>query len=237
MTLFINSYVESKFQLSRFYRFSSYKRINLHLPKLANKNKGATCSREVPIAEQMVYLTFMWELTANNFYQRNNVDLEPVPIIRFKVQFGFWIVWNWDPSGFGILKCPSLFPVGSNQTLLKLVLTASLLDVQRLNWQCGASTVSGWQVLSKKCCRGDEPSATLCPILPARDLKPQTSRFRDERVTARPTSWFSEIRRKRKMNFAFVGIVIRHMPLCDVTLAGRWSRACLSKVGRLTGPR
>ena len=81
----------------------------------------------------MVHLIFMRELTANNFYQRNSVGLEPVRIIRFKVQFGFRIVWNWDPSGFGILKCPSLFPVGSNQTPLKLVLTASLLDVQQLN--------------------------------------------------------------------------------------------------------
>ena len=55
----------------------------------------------------MAHYTFMSELNANNFYQRNCVDLKPVPIIRFIFQFGFWIVW--DPSGFSILKCPPLF--------------------------------------------------------------------------------------------------------------------------------
>ena len=56
----------------------------------------------------MALYNFMRELTANNFYQRNCNDLKPVPIIRFIFQFGFRIVWDSDPSGFGILKCPSL---------------------------------------------------------------------------------------------------------------------------------
>ena len=41
------------------------------------------------------------------------------------------------------------------------------------------------QLLSKKCRSGGEPLATLCLIRPA--LDPQTSRSRDERVTARPS--------------------------------------------------
>ena len=65
-------------------------------------------SRGVLITEQMANYTFMRELTANNFYQRNGVDLKLVPIIRFILQFGFRIVWDSDPQGFGIPKCPSL---------------------------------------------------------------------------------------------------------------------------------
>ena len=47
---FINSHVESKFQLSTFKPFASYEQINSHLPKFANKSKGTTRSREVPIS-------------------------------------------------------------------------------------------------------------------------------------------------------------------------------------------
>ena len=61
-------------------------------------------SREVPIAKQIAHCTLMWELTANNFYQHNCVGLKPVSIIWFIYQFGFQIVWDSDPSGFGILK-------------------------------------------------------------------------------------------------------------------------------------
>ena len=50
----------------------------------------------------------MGELTANNFYQGNCVDLKLVPIIWFIFQFGFRKVWDSDPSGFGIVKCQSL---------------------------------------------------------------------------------------------------------------------------------
>ena len=35
-------------------------------------------------------------------------DLKLVPIIRFVFQGGFRIAWDSNPSGFGILKCPSL---------------------------------------------------------------------------------------------------------------------------------
>ena len=45
---FINSYVKSKFQVSRFYRLPVLSKINPHLPKFANQNKGTTRSREVP---------------------------------------------------------------------------------------------------------------------------------------------------------------------------------------------
>ena len=77
--------------------FASYKQINPHLPKLANKYKGT-----VPRANAES------QLIANNFYRRNCIDLKPVPIIRFIFQSGFRKVWDSDPSGFGILKCPSL---------------------------------------------------------------------------------------------------------------------------------
>ena len=56
----------------------------------------------------MAHYTFRRELSANSFYQRNGVDLKPVSIIRFTLQFGFRIDWDSDPSGFGILKCPAL---------------------------------------------------------------------------------------------------------------------------------
>ena len=45
----IKSYIESKFQLSRVLPFASHNRINSHLPKFANKNKGTARSREIPI--------------------------------------------------------------------------------------------------------------------------------------------------------------------------------------------
>ena len=66
--------------------------INSHLPKFVNKNKSSTQSREVPITAEMAHYTFTLELTANNFYQRNCVDLKPVPIIQFIIQFRFRIV-------------------------------------------------------------------------------------------------------------------------------------------------
>ena len=62
------------------------------------------CSGDGTVA----HYTFVCELTLNNFYQRNCVDLEPVSIIRCIFQFEFQIVWDSDPSGFG---CPSLLPV------------------------------------------------------------------------------------------------------------------------------
>ena len=76
---------------------------------LQTKTKVLTTrSREVPITEQIAHYTLMRKLTANSFYQRNCVDLKPVPIIRFIFQLGLRIVWDLDPSGFGILKCPFL---------------------------------------------------------------------------------------------------------------------------------
>ena len=72
--------------------FSSYKQFNPYLLKFANKNKGTTPSREVPITEQMAHYTSMPELTAIIFYQRNCIDLKPFPIIRFVFQLGFQIV-------------------------------------------------------------------------------------------------------------------------------------------------
>ena len=108
---FINSYVESKFHFSRFYHLLVTSKSILICRNSQNKNKGITRSREVPITERLIHYTFMWKLTANNFYQPNCVDLNPVPIIRFIFQFGFRIVWDSDPSGFGILKCPSLVSV------------------------------------------------------------------------------------------------------------------------------
>ena len=88
--------------------FASNKQINHHLPKFANKN-NYTCSHEISITEQMLgHYTFLRELTGNNFYQRNCVNFKPVPIIRFILQFGLRILWDSDPSGFSILKCPSL---------------------------------------------------------------------------------------------------------------------------------
>ena len=67
-----------------------------------------TCSCEVLITEKMAHYTLIRELFVNNFYQRNCFDLKPVPIIQFILQFGFRIVWDSDPSGFGILKHQSL---------------------------------------------------------------------------------------------------------------------------------
>ena len=51
---FIYSCVPSTFQLSRFYRLLVISKINPHLPKFANKNKGpkTTRSREVPIKDR-----------------------------------------------------------------------------------------------------------------------------------------------------------------------------------------
>ena len=48
--IFINFCVETKFELSRFYRLLVASKTNPHQPKLANKNKGTTRSREVPIS-------------------------------------------------------------------------------------------------------------------------------------------------------------------------------------------
>ena len=56
----------------------------------------------------MAHYTFMRGLTANNFYLRNCVDLKAVPIIRFIFQYGFRIVRDSDPSGFGSRNCLSL---------------------------------------------------------------------------------------------------------------------------------
>ena len=56
----------------------------------------------------MAHYAFMRELTANNFFLRNCVDLKLASIIRSMFQFGFRIVWDSDPSGFGILNCLSL---------------------------------------------------------------------------------------------------------------------------------
>ena len=103
---FINCYVESKFQLSGFYRLLVISKSNPHLPKLATETKVLRAHAKSQL--QSKYYTFMWELTANNCYQCNCVDLKPVPIMRFIFQFEFRIVWDSDPSGFGILKCPSL---------------------------------------------------------------------------------------------------------------------------------
>ena len=85
---FINSYVKSKFQLSRLYCLLVMI-INPHLPKFANKNTGTTRYRQITTTKQIVHYTFMRELTANNFYLRNCLDLKPVPIIRFIFQLGF----------------------------------------------------------------------------------------------------------------------------------------------------
>ena len=64
-----------------------------------------TRPREVLIAatEQMPHFNEL----QSNLYQRNCVDLKPVPIIRFTFEFEFRIVWNSEPSKFSILKCPS----------------------------------------------------------------------------------------------------------------------------------
>ena len=78
----------------------------------------------------MAHYTFMWELTANNFYQRNCVDVKPVQIIRFIFQFGFRIVWDSDPSEFGILKCPSL--PSANSTLFKDRYTVSVSSISNV---------------------------------------------------------------------------------------------------------
>ena len=47
------------------------------------KQMSYALSRSPHNTEQMTHYTFMCELTANNFYQRNCVDLKPVPIIWF----------------------------------------------------------------------------------------------------------------------------------------------------------
>ena len=83
---FINSYIESKFQLSRFYCLQvSSKSILIcrNSRKKSQKQRYYTRSREVLIIEKMAHYTFIWELKVNNFYQRNCVDLKPVPIICF----------------------------------------------------------------------------------------------------------------------------------------------------------
>ena len=46
---FLNCYVESKFELSRFYRLLVISKINPRMSKFANKTNGTTRSREVPI--------------------------------------------------------------------------------------------------------------------------------------------------------------------------------------------
>ena len=94
----------------------------------------------------------MWELTANNFHRRNCVDLKPVPIIRFIFQFGFRIVWDSDPSGFGILKCPSLASSHSNY----VVYTASCrgTKVSYRIWLCSHSS---WCFLKQPTSFGARP--------------------------------------------------------------------------------
>ena len=47
------------------------------------------------------------------------------------------------------------------------------------------------QLLSKKCLSGGEPFSTLSDLTGPR-FEPQTSRPRDERVTARPTNRFND---------------------------------------------
>ena len=48
------------------------------------------------------------------------------------------------------------------------------------------------QLLLNKCCSGGESLASLCPILTGLRFERQTSRSRDERVTAPPTSRLSK---------------------------------------------
>ena len=103
---FINAYVKSKFQLSRFYRLLVISKINPHLPKFANKNKSTHAH-----VKSLLQSKWLTTLLCEDYLQTiftNVIDLKPVPIIRFKFQFGFQIVWFSDPSGFDILKCPSL---------------------------------------------------------------------------------------------------------------------------------
>ena len=100
---FINFHVKSKFQLSRFYRLLVVSK-SILICQNSRTKQSSTRSREVPTTEQMVHYAFMRELTADNYYHRNCVDLKPVPIIRFLFQFGFQIVWDLDPSVFGILN-------------------------------------------------------------------------------------------------------------------------------------
>ena len=66
----MNSYVESKFQLSRFYRLLVIKQINPRMQKFANKNNGTTRSREVPITSV--------KLTARDIRR----VLQPIVILR-----------------------------------------------------------------------------------------------------------------------------------------------------------
>ena len=76
------------------------------MAKFANKNKGTTRSREVPIAEQMAHYTFRRHLPANNFYLHNCVDVKPVSIIRLISQIGFRIICDSNASGFNIFEMP-----------------------------------------------------------------------------------------------------------------------------------
>ena len=69
------------------------------------------------------------------------------------------------------------------------------------------------QLHSTKCCGGGETLAALCPILPARDFEPQTSRSRDKRVTVWPSYRFNEL------NFLQIPhhqppYFIKHHPVC-----------------------
>ena len=71
-----------------------------------------------------------------------------------------------------------------------------------LRRHCGQAT----QLLSNKCCSGDEPLATLSDLTNPR-FEPQTSRSRDEHVTARVTGRF------RRFDILLWGTVV---PFCAV---------------------
>ena len=154
MTLsLINSYVESKFQFSGFNRLLVINRSILIFQKFQTKTKVLyyALSRSTNYRANGTYI-FTWELTANNFYRRNCVDLKPVPIIRFIFQFGFRIVWDSDPSRFGILKCPSLASSHSNY----VVYTASCrgTKVSYRIWLCSHSS---WCFLKQPTSFGARP--------------------------------------------------------------------------------
>ena len=140
VTLFTNSFVESKFQLSRFYCLLVISNW-IVMCQNPQKHKGTTCSCKVPYYKANGSLRFWEKITANNFYLRHCVDLKPVRIIRCIVQFGFRIVWDSNPSGFVILKCSSLIAgckiVMTNND--KMLYTISLflngiLSIQRSWW-------------------------------------------------------------------------------------------------------
>ena len=59
------------------------------------------------------------------------------------------------------------------------------------SWQGPSPRRCAWttHLLSKKCCCGGEPLATLCLIWLAQNFEPQISSTRDEGVTAWPTVW------------------------------------------------